>query len=77
MVEEVWEDEYEDAQEFDNDEAPDLPYSQISCTEERDLVTWIVIFILQLQAKYYIPDVALHCLDWLSSCLFFLCYWSY
>ena len=58
---EVWDSDSEETcgDEFDNDEAPDLPLNQESRAEERDLVVWLLIFILRLQAKHYIPDVAL------------------
>lgn len=62
---EVWEDESCD------DDAPDLPIvGHTQCSEEKDLVGWIIIFLLRLQAKHYIPDAAL---DYLIKflCVFF------
>lgn len=30
--------------------------------EEKDLVHWMIIFLLRLQAKFYVPDAALQCI---------------
>ena len=56
----MWDNESEDpsGDEFDDDGAPDLPLPQDSHVEEKDIVVWILIFIMRLQAKHYIPDVA-------------------
>ena len=63
---EVWDIENDDSCDdgFSSDnEVPDLPLNQdLSQAEERDLVVWILIFMVRLQAKHYIPDAALHCL---------------
>ena len=50
--------------EFDDDQSPNLPnpISQNHGTEENDLVKWILIVILRLQAKHYIPEAALNSL---------------
>lgn len=61
---EVWEDDSCD------DDIPDLPLVGRTCTEEKDLMGLIIIF-LQLQAKHYIPDTTL---DYLIK--FFVCVFS-
>ena len=45
------------------EECPELPndVSQTS-TVESGILSWLLIFLLRLQAKYYIPDAALQCL---------------
>lgn len=45
-----------------DDEEPDLPVSRQSSTntEGKDLVSWIIIFLLHLQAKHCIPDAAMN-----------------
>ena len=50
--------------EFDDDQSPNLPnpISQNHGTEENDLVKWILIVILRIQAKHYIPEAALNSL---------------
>ena len=45
-----------------DDEVPDLPLNQVSQAEERDLVVWLLIFMVRLQARHYIPDAALTCM---------------
>ena len=52
------------------DDTPDLPIVGHTCSEEKDLVGWIIIFLLRLQAKHYIPDTTL---DYLIKflCVFF------
>ena len=57
--EEVW----EESDESCTEECPELP-SDISQTStiERGILSWLLIFLLRLQAKYYIPDAALQCL---------------
>ena len=62
---EVWDIENDDScdDRFSDNEVPDLPLNQeILQAEERDLVVWILIFVVRLQAKHYVPDAALHCL---------------
>ena len=56
------ESEHSSGDDFDDDGSPELPLPQDSHAEEKDLVVWILIFIMRLQAKHYIPDVALACL---------------
>ena len=50
--------------EFDDDQSPNLPnpISQNHGTEENYLVKWILIVILRIQAKQYIPEAALNSL---------------
>ena len=58
---------------LDDDEVPELPSIQASLAEERALIVWLLIFILRLQAKHSIPDVALTCLiKFFSSSLLLL-----
>lgn len=57
---EVWDaDHYSDTE---DENSPDFAVVGNSHTDERDLIRWMVIFFLRLQAKFYIPDAALHCL---------------
>ena len=42
--------------------APNFPESDVSHSEANTLVLWVLIFILRIQAKHYIPDTALQCL---------------
>lgn len=60
--EEVW--EYEDAEEDVNndfanswEESPDFPLQE-KHEEENSLVSWLVLFLLRLQSRFYLPDVA-------------------
>ena len=57
--EEVW----EESDESSSEECPELPNEvNRTCTIESAVLSWLLIFILRLQAKYYIPDVAIQCL---------------
>jgi len=66
-TEELWEDadQLEVETDFPHacDEPPALPQQNVM-TQRSDnvLITWILLFLLQLQAKHYIPDSALNCL---------------
>ena len=58
---EVWEtDNYSDTD--DELSGPNFALEGVFSDEDRDLVHWMVIFLLRLQAKFYIPDAALQCL---------------
>lgn len=45
-------------------DVPDMPLNEdTSCLkEEYALLTWLVLFIVRLQAKFYLPDAAITCL---------------
>ena len=57
--EEIW----EESDESCTEENPELPndVNQTS-TVESVILSWLLIFLLRLQAKYYVPDTALQCL---------------
>lgn len=57
--EEVWEESDESCME----ECPELPSAaQKESEEENAILQWLLLFLLRLQAKHYIPDAAIHCL---------------
>ena len=57
--EEVW----EESDESSTEEYPEFP-NELSWTStvESAILSWLLIFLLRLQAKYYIPDAAVQCL---------------
>ena len=70
---EVWEESSDNS--TDCDEGPELPLSRNNTTAEKEsiLVRWIVIFLLRMQATFYIPNAAVQVLiKFLGFCLLFL-----
>ena len=59
---EVWEESSDNS--TDCDEGPELPLSRNNTTAEKEsiLVRWIVIFLLRMQATFYIPNAAVQVL---------------
>lgn len=57
---EIW--DGDDFLDTNDEECPDSPLASNTHVQERDLVNWMVIFLLRLQAKFYIPAAALQCL---------------
>ena len=56
--EEVWEDEGSEDDDSEDEALPDLEESS-TFTKETALTTWLLLFLLRLQAKHYIPDTAI------------------
>ena len=56
--EEVWDESDESCPE----ECPELPTASQDSEEEDAIIQWLLIFLLRLQAKHYIPDAAVQCL---------------
>ena len=44
------------------EECPELPTASQDSEEENAIIQWLLIFLLRLQAKHYIPDAAVQCL---------------
>ena len=67
LAEEIWEDVDQLQLEADfppfYDEPPSLPQQNtITSKPDNVLLTWLLLFLLRLQAKHYIPDSAVNCL---------------
>ena len=67
LAEEMWEDADQLQLEADfppfYDEPPALPQQNTMTSKpENVLLTWLLLFLLRLQAKHYIPDSAVNCL---------------
>ena len=67
LADEMWEDADQMQLEADfpqfYDEPPALPQqSTMTSKTENVLLTWLLLFLLRLQAKHYIPDSAVNCL---------------
>lgn len=72
---ECWEDNNEQLEKdfpSNDSEMPDLPLAEdISIPQESALVTWLILFLVRLQSKFYLPDTAVSCL--LKFLYAFLC----
>ena len=67
LADEMWEDADQMQLEADfpqfYDEPPALPQQNTMTSKtENVLLTWLLLFLLRLQAKHYIPDSAVNCL---------------
>lgn len=64
-TEEIWENEDAEEQlneDFADEDSPGVPQVGESDKSVHSLVSWLVLFLLRLQSKYYIPEVAMACL---------------
>lgn len=48
---------------YKDSEVPALPdVEAIANSEESALLTWLLLFLVRMQAKFYIPETAMNCL---------------